>query len=410
VGLLGDRDALSGDAADAASAWTGWLDAAEVALLEPGALVVDALFGAGLSRPLDGVAAQLAEVARDHDVIAVDVPSGLPGDGAPPAGPVFRAAATATFVRKKPAHVLQLGRALCGDVTVVDIGTPHTAVDERAIRLWENNPDLWPLPWPEPAAHKHARGHAMIVSGPAGRTGAARLAARGALRAGAGLVTVLSPPGAMRDNAAHLTAIMLSEVRSVAALVSAASGAKAVVIGPANGVSDQTRDSLRALAAAGVPLVIDADAITAAASDPAAFFQGLSPAAVLTPHLGEFRRLFPDLVERPRIEAVRAAAARAGCVVLLKGPDTTIAAPDGAAVVNTTGTPFMATAGSGDVLAGIVAGLMAQGLGAMDAACAGAWLHGRAGEACGPGLVAEDLPEALPAILDPLAPAWLRRR
>lgn len=410
VGFLGDRAALTGDARDASSAWMGWVDPADATLLDPGVLVIDALFGAGLSRPLDGMAAALAEASRAFDTLAVDVPSGVPGDGAPPSGPAFRADVTATFVRKKPAHVLEPCRTLCGDVVVLDIGAPAEAVAERGIRFWENDPDLWSLPWPQVEAHKHARGHVMVVSGPAGSTGAARLAARAALRAGAGLVTVLSPPGAMRENAAHLTAIMLTEVRDPGALLAASAGAHAIVIGPAAGVTTRAREALLALLGAGKPLVIDADGLTLGGAEPDDFFAALPESAVLTPHPGEFRRLFPDLMEAPRLDRTRRAAARAGCTVLLKGPDTVIAAPDGAAVVNGTGTSFLATAGSGDVLAGIIAGLIGQGMGSFDAACAGAWLHGRAGERLGPGLISEDLPEALPDVLDGLAPTRLRRR
>ncbi len=412
VGVVGDRRALTGDARDAASAWMGWVDEAAVSLLEPGMLVIDAVFGAGLSRSLDGVAAALAGATRGHDVVGVDVPSGVPGDGDPPEGVSFRADLTVTFERKKLAHVLEPGRSLCGDVVVAAIGVPREAILERAIWLWENGEALWSLPWPDAQAHKHARGHAMVVSGGAGRTGAARLAARAALRVGAGLVTVLSPPPAMRENAAQLTAIMLAEVKDVAAICAAAANAGAIVVGPAAGVTPRTRETLTALAELGVALVLDADALTVAAADPQVFLATLRPDAVLTPHVGEFRRLFPDLAEGSlsRIERVRAAARRAGCTVLLKGPDTVIAAPDGAAVVNTTGAPFLATAGSGDVLAGIIAGLIAQGMPSFDAACAGVWLHGRLGEHLGAGLIADDLPDALPDLLNTLAPARLKRR
>ena len=412
VGALGDRAALTGDARDAALAWMGWVDAATVSLVEPDALIVDALFGAGLSRPLEGIAAALADATKDHDVVAVDVPSGLDGDGAAPTGPTFRAGLTVTFVRKKPAHVLAPGRFVCGDVVVADIGAPEQALNERNVKLWENSAALWTLPWPGPEAHKHARGHAMIVSGGHGQTGAARLAARAALRVGAGLVTVLSPPLAMRENAAHLTAIMLSEVKDAAAVCAAAEQAGSVVVGPAAGVTPRTRETVLALAAAGARLVLDADALSVFAPDPYALFAALRPHAVLTPHPGEFRRLFSDLAEGffARVQRARAAAERAGCVVLLKGPDTVIAAPDGRATVNTTGTPFLATAGSGDVLAGLIAGLAAQGMDAFDSACAGAWLHGRLGESLGAGLIADDLPEALPAVLDALAPVRLKRR
>lgn len=410
VGFLGERAALGGDAKEAASAWMGWVDQASVQLIEPDMLIVDALFGAGLSRPLDGVASALAVAARAHDTVAVDAPSGAPGDGAAPVGAAFRADLSVTFVRKKPVHVLEPGRSLCGDVVVADIGAPAQAVDERSVRLWENGGDLWSLPWPDAEAHKHARGHVMVLSGPQGRTGAARLAARAALRVGAGLVTVLSSTAALRENAAQLTAIMLAETRDAAAVLEAVKGARAVVAGPAAGLGPHTREIVFALAGIEAPVVLDADALTVGAAEREAFFASLQPSAILTPHPGEFRRLFPDITEGSRIDRARAAAQRAGCAVLLKGPDTVIAAPDGRAVVNTTGTPFLATAGSGDVLAGVIGGLVGQGMAPFDAACAGAWLHGRCGEALGAGLIADDLPEALPGVLDAIAPARLKRR
>jgi hydroxyethylthiazole kinase-like uncharacterized protein yjeF len=240
----------------------------------------------------------------------------------------------------------------------------------------------------------------MAVSGPSTRTGAARLAARGALRVGAGLVTVLSPPDALAEHAAQLNAIMLKGFVTADECAAAAASARCVVIGPAAGVDAATRANVAALARGEARLVLDADVLTAFAAAPEDLFKLARAEDVLTPHVGEFRRAFPDLDAADRIGAAREAAERAGCVVLLKGPDTIIAAPDGRAIVNTTGSPFLATAGSGDVLAGMIAGLQAQGMSGFDAAAAAAWLHGRAGEETGPGLIAEDLPEALPALLD----------
>jgi hydroxyethylthiazole kinase-like uncharacterized protein yjeF len=407
VETLGDPRALRRDAAEMATRWGG--DTLRISPDNPPAeLYVDALFGAGLTRPLEAEAARLAELlARVPErVVAVDVPSGLHGDlGQPLGGACFRAGLTVTFVRKKPAHVLQPGRSYCGEIVVADIGAPSEAIAEQEVRLWENGPGLWGerYPWPKFDAHKHERGHAMVVSGPAGRTGAARLAARGALRAGAGLVTVLSPREAAAEHAAQLNAIMLQAFAANEECVQAAAKAKAVVIGPASGVDAGTRAKLAALAKGEAKLVIDADAITTFAETPKELFDLTREGDVLTPHIGEFRRLFPDIeFEEGRIDAARKAAARAGSVLLLKGPDTIIAAPDGRAVINATGTPFLATAGSGDVLAGIIAGYLAQGMGAFDAACAAAWVHGKAAESHGAGLIAEDLPDALPAILDAL--------
>jgi hydroxyethylthiazole kinase-like uncharacterized protein yjeF len=400
------RSALRGDAADVSLAWDG-------AVLEAGAfaeaeLFVDAMFGAGLSRALDGEAARLASMmsAAPQRVIAVDVPSGLDGDSGKTIGEVCaRAALTVTFVRKKPAHVLMPGRMACGEVVVADIGAPESLVVAQGISLFENGPAIWRrvFPWPAPEAHKHARGHVMVASGPHVHTGAARLAARAALRAGAGLVTVLSPADAAAENAAQLTAIMLRIAEDDRAFTEAALSAQCLVVGPAFGIGGDARRKLEAALAAPdrCAMVIDADAITLLAP----LQRRLGSRDVMTPHVGEFKRVFPGVLEsaRSRIEAARAAAQDSGCVVLLKGPDTVIAAPEGRAVVNITGTPNLATAGSGDVLAGFISGLIAQGMAAFEAAAAAAWVHGKCAEAFGPGLIAEDLPEILPHVLSDLA-------
>jgi hydroxyethylthiazole kinase-like uncharacterized protein yjeF len=412
VETLVPRDQLTGDAATAAADWSG--ETFAIGEDNPMAeLFVDALFGAGLSRPLDGEAARLAKAlagAPDR-VVAVDVPSGLDGDtGEAREDLCFRAGLTVSFVRKKPGHVLMPGRAFCGEVVVADIGAPEEIVTKQDITLWENDPGLWRLPWPDPEAHKHARGHAVVASGGQARTGAARLTARGALRAGAGLVTVLSPPKAIAENAAQLTAVMVREARDETAYAEAARTAQCLAIGPAFGTGDTHYKLLCAAIEAHprCPLVLDADALTLLSP----ITHGFTERDVMTPHVGEFRRAFPGIYSssQTRIDAARAAAAYARCVVLFKGPDTVIAAPDGRAIINTTGTPFLATAGAGDVLTGLIAGLIAQGMPSFEAAAAGAWLHGRAAEQIGPGLIAEDIPEQIPAVLNDLAPPHLRRR
>lgn len=358
-----------------------------------GALVVDALFGAGLSRPLDGEAAVCAQtMARAPDrVIAIDVPSGVPGDTGKPTGPSVSARLTVTFHAKKPAHVLEPGRSACGEIVVADIGLGQTRSN-----LMENGPELWleRFPWPTAASHKHARGRLIVVSGEAWSTGAARLSARGALRIGAGLVTVLSPPDALSVNAAHLEAIMLRPFETDVELEQAAAQVDAAVIGPAAGVTEATLLNVLALARTGAALILDADAITVFRDDPEELFSILDRDDVLTPHPGEFERLFPGLLASSpeRITAARKAAERAGAVVLLKGFDTVIASPDGRAAVNVNGSPWLATAGSGDVLAGFIGGLVAQGMESFEAACAAAFIHADAAEMHGPGLISEDLP------------------
>ncbi len=364
-------------------------------------VVVVGLFGAGLSRALGGEALRLARLSQRHPerVVAIDLPSGLSGDTGKPVGEAaFHAGLTVTFHRRKVGHVLQPGRDYCGDVVVADIGLGRVTT-----RLYENGPELWlgKFPWPKTAGHKHSRGRLIVVSGEAWKTGAARLAARAGLRIGAGLVTVLSPPEALAVNAAHLEAVMLAPFETDQDLAEAAEEAEAAVIGPAAGVNDETLANVLALARTGAALVIDADALTVFRDDPEELFSVLDRDDVLTPHPGEFERVFPGLLKGAlnKVEAAREAARRAGAVVLVKGADTVIAAPDGRAAVNLNGVPWLATAGSGDTLAGFIGGLLAQGMESFEAACAGAWIHAEAGAAFGPGLIAEDLPGLAPRVL-----------
>jgi len=396
-----------GDAAVMSDRWKGTRVALELEALDGAKLVVDALFGAGLSRPLEGAYAQIVEALNDLPVVAVDVPSGVSGDTGQPLGGVYvKAALTVTFFRKKPGHLLLPGRALCGEVVVGDIGIPAEAANTQ---LHENTPALWRFPWPRLEGHKYSRGHCVVVSGPAHATGAARLAARAALRVGAGLVSVASPPEAVAVNAAHLTAIMIKPFQEAAGLGALLSDRRlnAAALGPGLGVSKETRELVTAVLKSGAAAVLDADAITAFQDEPQALFGLLDDKCVLTPHAGEFERLFPGLLDQSasKLEAARIAAARSLCVVVLKGADTVIAAPSGRAAINANAPPSLATAGAGDVLAGLIAGLLAQGMPAFDAACAGTWLHGESARLFGPGLIAEDLPEMLPAVLARLAGA-----
>jgi hydroxyethylthiazole kinase-like uncharacterized protein yjeF len=388
------------DAKAAAAAWDGETLplGGEIGDAE---LVVVGLFGAGLDRPLTGEALKLARASERicERVVAIDLPSGLSGDAARPIGDAaFHAGLTVTFHRRKLAHVLQPGRSYCGDVVVADIGLGRTRT-----RLFENGPDLWlgKFPWPAETAHKHARGRLLVVSGEAWRTGAARLAARAGLRIGAGLVTVLSPPDALLVNASHLEAVMLAPFETDLELAQAAESAEAAVIGPAAGVGDETLANVLALARTGAALVIDADALTSFREDPDELFSVLDRDDVLTPHPGEFERVFPGLMRSApnKVEAAREAARRAGAVVLVKGADTVIAAPDGRAAVNLNGVRWLATAGSGDVLAGFIGGVLAQGMDSFEAACAGAWIHAKTAASFGPGLISEDLPGLAPKAL-----------
>jgi ADP-dependent NAD(P)H-hydrate dehydratase / NAD(P)H-hydrate epimerase len=405
LALLGDRAALRGDAAAAAARWTGDIAALTPAVLDGAAVAVDALFGAGLARPLEGPARAVVEAvnARRLPCLAVDLPSGLQGDTGQVLGAAPQATATVTFFRRKPAHLLLPGRALTGEVVVADIGVPAAVLDEIRPTLAENTPALWldRFPWPRLADHKYRRGHLLIAGGEV-MTGAARLAARAARRIGAGLVTLActsaSHPIYAADSPGSITAIADDDAGFAALL--ADTRRNLLLIGPGYGVTPQTRRRALAGLAAGKACVIDADALTVFADHPQELFDAARAPCLLTPHEGEFARLFPDLAGLPgKVERAREAAARARMTILLKGADTVIAAADGRAAINSNAPPTLATGGSGDVLAGMAAGLMAQGLSPFEAASAAVWLHGDAAAVFGPGLIAEDLPEQLPASL-----------
>jgi ADP-dependent NAD(P)H-hydrate dehydratase / NAD(P)H-hydrate epimerase len=366
-------------------------------------LVVDALFGTGFNRPVAAPQAQQVQriIARSSRCVAIDVPSGVDCDSGAIISDMVRADLTVTFGVRKLCHALQPAASHCGEVILAKIGL--SGYVEKAVQLNMPPKPLLPLQ----TAHKYQRGGVLVASGGLAQTGAARLAARAALRGGAGAVTLLSPKDALLVNAHHLTAIMLKKVDDVDSMVAAASDARVrtMVIGPAHGVTDYTRACVMALLESNIALVLDADALTVFAGQSDAFFKAIQARAattILTPHAGEFAKLFPDITHASKVERARAAAARSGAVLLYKGADTVIAAPDGRACVSTHGTPWLATAGTGDVLAGIIAARLAQGEGGFEAACAGAWLHGDAGIRCGPGLIAEDLVERLPDVLSSL--------
>ena len=382
-------------------------------------VVVDAVFGAGLTRLLpDDVRAALdkARAARCR-AVAVDLPSGVNGDSGADLGGALAADATVTFFRKKPGHLLYPGRALCGDLFVADIGVRDGVFEDEPPSVFENGPAIWHEALRSPRAdwHKYARGHAAVFSGGRHATGAARLAAMAAQRAGAGAVTILGQPDALDIHAAHVTSIMLRACAPDDAYdrLKALKGCRACVLGPGFGDLPTARRIATLLLGeageTGLRLVLDADGITAFADDRTALFEAArtgsgDPAMVLTPHEGEFGRLFPDLAKDPglsKLDRAREVAHRAGAVVLYKGPDTVVAGPDGRAAINSNGTPALATAGSGDVLAGLIAGLLAQGVPVFEAACAAAWLHGEAGRAAGPLAIAEDIIAAVAPVLEP---------
>jgi hydroxyethylthiazole kinase-like uncharacterized protein yjeF len=418
LGLLGVRDTLKGDPALAAARYQGPVLAASAVDLARADCLIDALFGAGLARDIDGEAKAIIERINAFKragglVLAVDVPSGIDGETGKIRGVAVEASASVSFFRLKPGHLLEPGRRLAGAIRLADIGIPQAALASIGPQTFVNAPAVWgeALPRPNAASHKYARGAVLVLSGSGHHTGAARLSARAALRAGAGIVSVASPPDAVAVNAAHLTAVMIApfaNAREFEALL-ADDRRRAIVLGPGAGVGP----TLRKLVAAALTrpakqrtIVLDADALTSFAGDAkrlAALIQRGGHHAVLTPHEGEFAKLFegaPGI--RPdddKLARARAAARLMGAVVLVKGADTVVAAPDGRATIGWDLPPWLATAGSGDVLSGLVAGLAAQETPAFEAASAAVWLHGACGRAAGPGLIAEDLPEALPGVL-----------
>lgn len=409
--LLGDVGALRGDAAEAARAWRGEVEPAVPAKISGAGVIVDALFGAGLNRVVEGEARALIEAmnASGLPIVAVDLPSGINGASGQVMGAAVTARESVTFFRRKPGHVLLPGRTHAGNVRVADIGIPDSVLDTLCVNTFANGLDLWRDTFPVPRldGHKYGRGHAVVVSGDVSSTGAARLAARGALRAGAGLVTLASPPTALAVNAAASTAVMVRAVDGADDLRELLDDKRlnAVALGPGLGVGAKTRDLVTAALDGERAVVLDADALTSFEGGAAKLSDAIKARprpVVLTPHQGEFGRLFKDLGQasenESKIELARSAAQTSRAIVLLKGPDTVIAAPDGRAVINENAPPWLATAGSGDVLAGIITALLAQRMPAFEAACAGAWLHGEAGTEAGPGLIAEDLPETFPAI------------
>jgi hydroxyethylthiazole kinase-like uncharacterized protein yjeF len=378
-------------------------------------VIIDALFGAGLDRPVagDALAAITAMNATGVPIVAVDLPSGIGGTSGTVMGSAVNASRTVTFFRKKPGHLLLPGRDHCGPVNVAQIGIADAVLAAIRPAAWENGPALWSgrFPVPSMSGHKYSRGHAVVVSGGRAHTGAARLTAIAALRGGAGLVTLASPRDALDINAAASLAVMVRPVDTAAELEAMLSDRRfnAVAIGPGAGVGDHTREMALTALAAPRGVVLDADALTSFAGHADTLFAalGLNGNAVLTPHAGEFHRLFEKAVEAgfcgdetareknpapaSKLDMARAAAAMSGAVVVYKGADTVIAAPDGRAAINANAPPWLATAGSGDMLTGVVNALLAQGMPPFEAAASAVWIHGEAASAAGPGLISEDL-------------------
>ena len=409
VHLIGRRDAIKGDAAEAARQWQGPV-ASGAPDLAGAHVIIDALFGAGLDRPVAGEA--LAAIAAINGagvpVFAVDLPSGINGTTGAVLGGAVNASRTITFFRKKTGHLLLPGRNHCGQVQVAQIGIPADVLATIRPAACENSPALWGEKFPVPAVqgHKYSRGHAVVVSGGRAQTGAGRLAASAALRSGAGLVTLATPRDALEVNAAANLAVMVRPIDTAAEFEAMLADRRfnAVAIGPGAGVGQHVREMALTALAGPRSVVLDADALMSFAEHAELLFATLKKNrnAVLTPHAGEFHRLFDKSLENlpvvaasnlsiSKLSATTAAASIGGAVVVHKGADTVIAAPDGRIAINANAPPWLATAGSGDVLAGLITGLAAQGMPAFEAATAAVWIHGEAAADAGPGMISEDL-------------------
>ncbi|MCC3860849.1 NAD(P)H-hydrate dehydratase [Pseudemcibacter aquimaris] len=408
VALLGSVEKLSGDARVMADFWE-----AEILNLTPDIfkdqdLIVDALFGTGLSKNIGGELAKVIETANHHPAykIAVDIPSGVEGNTGKILGIAFYADKTVTFARKKPAHLIYPGKELCGDVIVTDIGINDRTIEAVEPNMFENYPALWLNAYPinSQDAHKYHHGHAVVVSGGCTKTGAARLAATSALRTGAGLVSVSSPEDALIVHASHLTSVMIRK-RAELNVDLEDQRLNAWCIGPAAGVNGQTRKDVLSIIKANKRAVLDADALTVFEEGPLELFQAINTTdedVILTPHAGEFARLFPYQKEEDKLSATLSAAKLSGAVVVYKGADTVIASPDGRCVINSHAPETLATAGSGDVLAGIITGLIAQNMPGFEAACAAVWMHSECANRIGVGLISEDLEKEIPFVLQNL--------
>jgi len=401
VALLGSQQKMTGAARHHADLWLGSIEPISPSVVAGAELVVDAIFGAGLSRALDGPVVKTLAAADQQKlpIVAIDVPSGLMGDTGEAFGAVA-AALTVTFFRRKPGHLLLPGKLLCGEVVVADIGIPSSLLTMISPTTFANDPSIWEtqLPVLQHGGNKYTRGHALI-SGGYPMTGAARLSALSAARIGAGLTTVAVSPVALPIYAAALTSIIVQPMDGPQDFQRMLDERRysAFLIGPGAGVGDETRARVLAMLRTGRPTVLDADALTVFADDPLTLDKAIVGPCVLTPHDGEFRRLFDPSGDK--LTRARTAARRCGAVVILKGSDTVIASPDGRAVINSNAPPTLATAGSGDVLSGFVLGLLAQGMDPFLAASAAVWLHSAAATEFGLGLIAEDLPELLPIVL-----------
>ena len=405
VACARDLKALSGSAQAMAKRWTGPVTTLEVKSLEGAGLVVDALFGTGLARPLEGEIRAVVEAlnARDVPVVAVDIPSGIETDSGAVLGAAVKADLTVTFFRRKPGLVLMPGRVHAGDLVVSDLGVADAVYAKIPVSLFVNGSDLWrdAFPWPTAESHKYTRGHAVILGGTE-VSGAARLAAHAAQRIGAGLTSIAADPSVVPIYAAFRADLMVKPIKDADGFRDLLSDKRlnAVLLGPGSGPDERLAGAIAAALDAEVGLVLDADCFRVLADRSNGLINRLNSRVIMTPHEGELARVVGAV--QPRLDVALKIARQTGATILLKGSDTVIAAPDGKALINTDAPPDLATAGSGDVLAGLIVGLLANRLTPFLAGIIGCWIHGRAASFFGPGLLAGDIPDLVPRVLNEL--------
>ena len=403
--ICGDASKISGDAKEAFTGMKPSLIAQTIPDLSNIDLVIDALLGAGLDREIGGELAEMVTKINHSNkpIVSVDLPSGIDGRTGKVMGSAIHADHTVTFFRYKPGHMLMPGRYFCGNCHLHQIGIQETVLKKTGITGYQNRPEGWSKKFKLPSieAHKYDRGHTLVVSGPSSATGAARLTAQAALRSGSGLVTIASPREALAINAAHLTSVMLQEADNPDEICKILEDPRlnCVALGPGLPPTTKTACTVEKVLGMNRRTILDAGALTAFSDIPERVFEKIHHCendVFLTPHDGEFTRLFPgESILPSKIDRAVAASTKSGATIILKGPDTIVAAPDGQVSVSDNAPPWLSTAGSGDVLTGIIAGLAAQKMDAFEAACAATWFHGEAANRMGPGLISSDLDEGL---------------
>lgn len=409
VMLLGEPSDLKGDAAKMADKWQGVIGSTSNESINGAAVIIDSLFGTGLNKPVDGEVAELLTSANEADAfrVAVDIPSGLNAETGNVLGNCFQADATVTFFHKKPGHLVAPGRFYCGGadhVHVADIGVPSTVLSEMEPNHFSNEPSLWSnvYPFQGPASHKYDRGHLLVLGGKEPTLGASRLASLSALRVGAGLVTLAAPSESYPVQASALTDVMVRRFDSAFGFVGILADPRigTVLMGPGAGVGEKTVELVQQAGVKKCNMVLDADVLASFIGRAEQLKSIADGEVVITPHEGEFSRLFPKLdIDGDRIAAARAAAKITGSIVVLKGVSTIVASADGRVSIASNGPSWLAVGGTGDVLAGLIAGLVAQGMPAFEAASAAVWIHGEAGMKAGRGLIASDLLDVIPSVL-----------